>query len=193
MLTIEEIRAVPLFSTLKTADLERLAQLGLRPGRIALLEPHARHVDEAVGVLGLHPGHLEERRLGAAQVAVHEAVRRAQVSDPLAVPERVGLEVDASTQRTIRRGRVMREALRQPRFTNRRLWAQILTLTTVSSGWLDELAPDRVHAVMAQVVERMHGDQPAIVAALDAGQEPQADWIGGLHDIVDAELKRAAA
>jgi len=103
---------------------------------------------------------------------------------------RVGLEVDASTQRTIRRGRVMREALRQPRFTNRRLWAQILTL---SSGWLDELAPDRVHAVMAQVVERMHGDQPAIVAALDAGQEPQADWIGGLHDIVDAELKRAAA
>ena len=32
---------------------------------------------------------------------------------------RVGLEVDPATQRTLQRGRLLRELLRQPRFTNR--------------------------------------------------------------------------
>jgi F-type H+-transporting ATPase subunit alpha len=97
---------------------------------------------------------------------------------------RVGLEVDASTERTIRRGRLMREVLRQPRFSKRRLAEQILSLTAVSAGWIDDLAPDRVRNVVVRAVDAMRADAAAVVAALNAGSAPEGDWIDAFKTCV---------
>ena len=56
---------------------------------------------------------------------------------------RVGLDVDPQTRQTIDRGRILREILRQPRFTRRTRAAQIAAMKAVSEGWLDGLAPAR--------------------------------------------------
>jgi F-type H+-transporting ATPase subunit alpha len=98
---------------------------------------------------------------------------------------RVGLEVDASTERTIRRGRVMRELLRQPRFANRRLAEQILTLTAVGSGWLDDRTPELARSVVARAIESMEEDARDVVSALDEGRAPDGDWAGTFKRHID--------
>jgi F-type H+-transporting ATPase subunit alpha len=101
---------------------------------------------------------------------------------------RIGLEVDASTARTIRRGRVLRELLRQPRFAIRRWADQVVALTAVTSGWLDEISPKTARAVVARAVERLRGDSRAVMEAMDQGVVPEGDWTGIIKRSVDDAL-----
>ncbi|HEX7785401.1 MAG TPA: F0F1 ATP synthase subunit alpha, partial [Methylomirabilota bacterium] len=83
---------------------------------------------------------------GAAQPAVmRAAARNLRVNvaryESLEALTRVGLDVDPATRQTIERGRIVRELLRQPRFTVRTVADQILALTAVAEGWLDQLSP----------------------------------------------------
>ena len=104
---------------------------------------------------------------------------------------RVGLDVDASTQRTIRRGRVMRELLRQPRFTSRRMSEQVLTLTAVSSGWLDETDPKQARKAMTRALARARAELAPAVSALDAGRLPEGGWADSFKTYLD-EAQRGA-
>jgi len=89
---------------------------------------------------------------------------------------RVGLEVDASTERTIRRGRMLRELLRQPRFTCRSISEQVLTLTAVSEGWLDDVEPALGRGLIDRAVDKGHLALSSVIASLDAGLAPQSEW-----------------
>ena len=83
---------------------------------------------------------------GAAQPsAMRAAARNLRVMmsrfEALETLTRVGLDVDPSTKLAVERGRMLRELLRQPRFTVRSVDEQVFALTAVSEGWLDDLAP----------------------------------------------------
>jgi proton translocating ATP synthase F1 alpha subunit len=106
---------------------------------------------------------------------------------------RVGLEVDASTERTIRRGRVMREILRQPRFTNRRLPEQVLTLTAVGSGWMDDVPPDRARDVIAKAVASVGASSAGAIDALERGAEPAEGWRDRLKEATAAASRPAGS
>lgn len=103
---------------------------------------------------------------------------------------RVGLDVDASTERTIRRGRILRELLRQPRFTVRPMSEQVLALTAVSEGWLDDVGPTMARPVVTHALERARAAQPAVVSALDAGLVPEGDWTAVFKGLIEDARKR---
>ena len=105
---------------------------------------------------------------------------------------RVGLDVDTSTQRTIRRGQVMRELLRQPRFSPRKVSEQVLTLTAVSSGWLDDIDPKRAREVVTRALERARAELASVVTTLDTGQLPAGDWTEAFKTRFDEVLRSAA-
>jgi len=80
---------------------------------------------------------------------------------------RVGLDVDPATQRAVERGRIMREILRQPRFTVRRVADQILALTAVSEGWLDELSPANARSLIWAASARLRSEDEELAAVLE--------------------------
>ena len=89
---------------------------------------------------------------------------------------RVGLDVDAATQRTISRGRLMRELLRQGRFRSRGIVEQVATLTAVAQGWLDDLEPDPARTLLRQVIDRMRTEKPALWQTMSGGEVPEENW-----------------
>ncbi|MCB9678926.1 MAG: F0F1 ATP synthase subunit alpha [Alphaproteobacteria bacterium] len=120
---------------------------------------------------------------GAAQLPVVRAVSRdlrimlAQ-ADSLEALTRVGLDVDAETARTLHRGRVLRQLLRQDRLSPRGVVEHVLALSAVSGGALDDVEPaDAPHRVFPAVAAwRRH--RPEDAAALTAGEEPAEGWKG---------------
>ncbi|MDH4063816.1 MAG: F0F1 ATP synthase subunit alpha [Acidobacteriota bacterium] len=101
---------------------------------------------------------------------------------------RVGLEVDASTARTIRRGRVLRDLLRQPRLAVRRLADQIVTLTAVTNGWLDEARPAEARAAIARAVASVRSEGSTLAQTLDEGRMPDGEWVATIQSFVNRAL-----
>ena len=89
---------------------------------------------------------------------------------------RVGLDMDLATQETIRRGRLLREMLRQPRFANRGIAEQVITLTAVGEGWLEHLDADGVRAAIRQVLSRLPQQLPGLAVELSGGAVPAGEW-----------------
>lgn len=105
---------------------------------------------------------------------------------------RVGLDVDPATQQTLQRGRLLRELLRQPRFTNRSIAEQIMTLTAITAGWLDALSPAQARAVVEHALRHTHSECPAIVETLDTGTLPSGEWQAAVHACLMQALETRA-
>ena len=97
---------------------------------------------------------------------------------------RVGLEVDPATRTAVERGRIVRELLRQPRYTFRSIGSQIVALTAVSRGWLDGLDPEDAAALAWSAVSAARAEMPAEMRALDDGRALEDAWTEGLAAIV---------
>jgi F-type H+-transporting ATPase subunit alpha len=82
---------------------------------------------------------------------------------------RVGLDVDPKTQSTLERGQLMRELLRQPRFTVRTVVDQVLALTAVSEGLLDGLEPSRAGPLVWRTANSAKTDLPELVESITGG------------------------
>lgn len=118
---------------------------------------------------------------GAAQPANLRAVARnlrimMSRFEALEAFTRVGLDVDPSTRKAVGRGRIMRELLRQPRFTVRTVADQILALTALNEGWLDSLAPAEAGRVTWVATEEARREFPEVTAALDEGRDVPDKW-----------------
>jgi F-type H+-transporting ATPase subunit alpha len=105
---------------------------------------------------------------------------------------RVGLDVDPATQQTLQRGRILRELLRQPRFTNRSIAAQVMTLTAVTTGWLDALEPGHASEVVEGAFRRARSECTAIVETLEAGTLPPGEWQAALHACLTPAMETQA-
>lgn len=85
---------------------------------------------------------------------------------------RVGLDVDESTQSVIRRGRIMRELLRQSRFAHRSTADQVLLLTATSEGWLDEMDLVNAAETASRLLQRTRSEAASTMSTIDGGQLP---------------------
>lgn len=95
---------------------------------------------------------------------------------------RVGLDVDEATRATLRRGQLMRELLRQPRFAPRSPAEQVLLLTAVHEGWLENIDQKKPRPWIETFLETARGEYPAIMTELDEGKLPD-DWLGQLRQV----------
>jgi F-type H+-transporting ATPase subunit alpha len=125
---------------------------------------------------------------GAAQPPVmRQAARNLRITmarfEALEALTRVGLDVDPATRRAVARGRLMRDLLRQPRFTRRTVADQVLVLTAVGEGWLDDVPPSDAQRVYA-AAERARTELPHIMAALDGGEAAPTSWQEPLRELV---------
>jgi F0F1-type ATP synthase alpha subunit len=89
---------------------------------------------------------------------------------------RAGLDIDVATQATLREGDILRALLRQKRLSPRSIAHQVLALTAVSEHWLQGLKPWQSVFAVEALVELARQQVPEIVAALDRGEMPPADW-----------------
>ena len=126
---------------------------------------------------------------GAAQpAAMRAAARNLRVGmaryESLEALTRVGLDVDPATRQAVERGRILRELLRQPRFTVRTVADQVLALTAVAEGWLDGAAPPDARRALWAAAQQARAEVPTVMATLDSGDEPPPGWKERLHDIV---------
>ncbi len=80
---------------------------------------------------------------------------------------RVGLDVDPKTQAALDRGRIFRELLRQGRFSARTLQAQVIALSSVAEGLLDDLAPPAAAKLVWEVARRYERDEATTEDNLD--------------------------
>jgi F0F1-type ATP synthase alpha subunit len=76
----------------------------------------------------------------------------------------------------VERGRILRELLRQPRFTVRTVADQVFALSAVAEGWLDALAPADARRALWSAAERLPAELADVVGALAAEKEPPGDW-----------------
>jgi F-type H+-transporting ATPase subunit alpha len=131
-------------------------------------------------------------RIGSAaqSVAMKTAARNLRILmsrfEALESLTRVGLDVDESTQAVIRRGRIMRELLRQPRLAHRSTADQVLLLTATSEGWLDEIDLRTVPATVEKLLRRSRSEAAAVMSAIDSGILP-AQWKEHLAGIARPE------
>ncbi len=111
---------------------------------------------------------------------LRKAARRLRIEiarfESLEALTRVGLEMDVAMETSLRRGRLLRELLRQPRFARRGLLEQVLTLTAVGQDWLSQLPPERARAFMAALLEAARHEQPELCARLQTGEVPAEPW-----------------
>ncbi len=103
---------------------------------------------------------------------IHSAIAQLSVE----ALTRVGLDVDADTARTLRRGRVLRQLLRQDRLSPRSVADHVLLLHSVASGLLDELDPEEAPARVLAALLRWRRRRPEDAATLDDGEEPAEGW-----------------
>lgn len=95
---------------------------------------------------------------------------------------RVGLEMDVAMQATIRRGRMLRDLLRQPRLQRRDLIEQVITLTAVSEQWADGVPADQVRSFIDELVGLARHELGGDFLAQGEG-EPSFDWKKRLADL----------
>ena len=99
---------------------------------------------------------------------------------------RVGLEVDASTERTVRRGRILRDVLRQPRLAPRAVSYQVLALGAVLEGWVDDLEPAVATATIAGAYDRARLGLASAVRDLDGGVPANTDTMEHWKQLIDS-------
>jgi F-type H+-transporting ATPase subunit alpha len=130
----------------------------------------------------VHVGLSVSRIGGAAQPPALRAVARElrilhARFEQLEALARVGLELDPALQTEIRRGRMLRELLRQKRARPRDVARQVVTLLALGQGWLDEVEPVSGRRAMKRIFDRARAVEPELVAVLDGGRMPDGPWI----------------
>ena len=129
---------------------------------------------------------------GTAQPpALRSAARNLRIAmsrfESLEALTRVGLDVDAATRKTLERGRLLRELLRQPRFLPRTVADQIAALAAVDEGWLDGVPAIEAASTVWSGIGRWGAEAPAMARAVGAG-DAAPDWKPRLHHHVEQLL-----
>jgi F-type H+-transporting ATPase subunit alpha len=95
-----------------------------------------------------------------------------------------GTRVEAETQKLIDRGRALRIALKQDRFSPLDLPAQVAVFFLSNEGYLEKLAPGEIAAYTEAFIEMLEDNHPGIRHTLTV--------TGTLDDALYERLKRIA-
>lgn len=105
---------------------------------------------------------------------------------------RVGLDIDVTTQRTLREGSIFRSLLRQTRLTPRSIAQQVIMLTAASEHWLNELKPGPAVAAADGLYQLTVQRRPDWIATFNAGALPEGDWMNELKQWMPEAAARVA-
>jgi F-type H+-transporting ATPase subunit alpha len=97
----------------------------------------------------------------------------------LEVFTRFGTKLEAGAEAKIRRGRLLREILKQERLSPLPAEFQLAWMTAFNAGLLDPLEPARASAQAQAALERLRDGLGRAPLALDA---PRDDWLARLRD-----------
>jgi F-type H+-transporting ATPase subunit alpha len=89
---------------------------------------------------------------------------------------RVGLDVDPATRKTIHRGQILREVLKQERFSPRAVAEQVVVLTAVAQGWKDDLEPEQAADALWDMAAQAREGLSDLMTQLDSTEEQPQDW-----------------
>lgn len=106
---------------------------------------------------------------------------------------RVGLDIDLSTQETLREGNLLRAMLRQMRSTPRDVLYQVIALTAVKQRWVNDLEPLQAVQVVNTLVDVVRLRERELVKQLDAGQLPADGWQDSVKKWVEEAALRLPA
>ncbi len=84
---------------------------------------------------------------------------------------RFGTRLDEETRQTLRRGRRVREVLKQPQYQPRAAAEQVVVLLAVNEGLFDELPPEKVAEATAAIRETVLPDHPDIAERIAGGEK----------------------
>jgi F-type H+/Na+-transporting ATPase subunit alpha len=132
---------------------------------------------------------------GAAQLGpMRSAARNLRITmsrfEALESLTRVGLDVDPATRKAVERGRILREILRQPRFTVRTVAGQVFALTAVAEGFLDGVPPTEAARAVWFTAQQLPVELSELVLELEAGRTPAGDWKGRMRSLLEPSLRR---
>jgi F-type H+-transporting ATPase subunit alpha len=102
---------------------------------------------------------------------------------------RFGVRLDEDTQKTLERGRRVREVLKQRQYAPVPVPEQIFVLLSVSRGLLDEVDVDDIAAVKEKI-HRLADDALSETAAkIEEGEELSSDEYDAILETIQAEIK----
>ncbi len=104
----------------------------------------------------------------------------------LEVFSRFGARLEASMEKAIRRGNVLREILKQDRLKPIPVECHMAWMIAFNDGLLDELAPDSISAVIDRI------EQEALTSPLGL-DDPRELWARALSGWVEAAATESAA
>lgn len=95
-----------------------------------------------------------------------------------------GAELDDATRKTLARGAILRETLKQPPHAPMRASEQIVEILAANSGALDDVPISRLQAALSEIVKAAKSDLKSGLASLDRG--------AGLDAKLKSEIARLA-
>lgn len=100
---------------------------------------------------------------------------------------RVGLDVDPETARTVRRGLLLRELLRQGPLSPRTVGEQVVLLHGAGDERIEGLQPRAARRVLLRAAQIARAEESAVLGVLDRGEQPE-----GWEEAVTRAVQRAA-
>ncbi|MFP4431613.1 MAG: F0F1 ATP synthase subunit alpha [Spirochaetaceae bacterium] len=102
---------------------------------------------------------------------------------------RFGVRLDEETQKTLDRGRRVREVLKQSQYQPLAVGDQIVTLLSVTRGILDDVEVDQVGEAKGRIRRRCREQAGDLLEALDRGKPLSDDDFDRLGDIAAAAVQ----
>jgi F-type H+-transporting ATPase subunit alpha len=96
---------------------------------------------------------------------------------------RVGLEMDSAMQDSIEKGNLLRQLLRQLRFSKRDVLQQVIALMAVREKWLTGIQPESAAKFVERLVARIKNELPQIANALTGGELPDEGWLDSVNSL----------
>ncbi|MFW5783841.1 MAG: F0F1 ATP synthase subunit alpha [Spirochaetota bacterium] len=127
---------------------------------------------------------------GSAQAASYRAVAgdlRLSYSqfEELENFARFGVRLDEETQRTLARGRRVREILKQPQYEPLAVAEQVVALSAVTNGKLDRVPLDRIQEAKQRIRERFGAERDDLAEKLDLGKGLSDDERDAMLELID--------
>ncbi len=102
---------------------------------------------------------------------------------------RFGVRLDEETQRTLARGRRVRELLKQPQYEPLPVADQIVALTAVAEGALDDLPLERIAETKRRIRERFREEQKELALRLEQREPLSEEEHAGMVELIRAVVK----
>lgn len=102
---------------------------------------------------------------------------------------RFGTGLDEETQRTLARGRRVREILKQPQYAPLPAAEQVAVLVAVNEGILDDLPADRVAAAEDRIRRAAAGNLPEICRDIEDGGKATEEMIESIRQTAEEAVK----